>query len=42
MVIKSNGHSNMLTTAKIYAKFIPNSLSDAGDKVVKNSVILAK
>jgi integrase len=29
------GHSNVLTTAKIYAKFIPNSMPTAGDKVVK-------
>ena len=28
------GHSNILTTAKIYAKFIPNSLPNAGEKVI--------
>jgi hypothetical protein len=28
------GHSNVLTTAKIYAKFIPGSMPDAGYKAI--------
>jgi integrase len=29
------GHSNVLTTAKIYVKFIPSAVPKAGNKAVK-------
>lgn len=34
-LLSQMGHSNMLTTAKVYAKFTPGSIPDAGDKAIK-------